>query len=262
MRRVLLGSAAVTLLIAPTIAAQATNDESRLTVGVMGGWIGGGPLWSVTQPVFAIGNRTDQFALTRRLRSNITLSGQLSYFPRPNIGWTGEITFLGIGTHDQCHLSVDNDDPFNQAACAAINDRDRAASGMAAAGGVILRPNSRGDIQPYVRGLVGLALVPRSTTAMTAFFGEFDEYGLLLYDENSSRAAKPMGALGVGFATAPRAGYQFRIEFRATAVQLEVIDAPAANSSADPVVGSKWSVLPSITLGLDIVLEKRRGRRY
>lgn len=262
MQRLLLGLALVTPISTATLAAQATNDESRLTVGVIGGWIGGGALWSVTQPMFAVGNLVDQFALERKLRSNITISGQLSYFPRPNFGWTGEVSFIGIGSTDSCVLEVDNNDPFNQAACQAINGRDRAASGVSLSGGVVLRPVSRGDIQPYVRANVGLALVPRSTTAMTAFFGEDDQFALLLYDEDESRAAKPLGALSLGIATAGNSGYQFRVEARATAIQLEVVDGPAPDASRDPVVGSKWVILPSISVGMDIVLEKRRGRRY
>jgi hypothetical protein len=262
MQRLLLGLALVTPISTATLAAQATNDEARLTVGVIGGWIGGGALWSVTQPMFAVGNLVDQFALERRLRSNITVAGQLSYFPRPNFGWTGEVSYIGIGSADACALQVDNNDPFNQAACQAIDGRDRAASGVALSGGVVLRPMSRGDIQPYFRANLGLALVPRSTTAMTAFFGEDDQYALLLYDEDESRAAKPLGALSFGLATAPRAGYQFRLEARATAIQLEVVDGPAADASRNPMVGSKWVILPSISFGMDIVLEKRRGRRY
>ena len=250
------------LLAAPAASAQATNDESRLVVGIIGGWIGGSELWSTTQPVFAIGNRTDQFRLVRDMRANITMTGQLAYFPRPGFAWTGEISYIGLGTRDGCKLIVDNNDVFNQQACAAIDGRDRAASAVTATGGILLRTSSRGDVQPYVRANVGVALVPRSTTAMTAFFGEDDELALVIYGEDNSRAAKPLGSLSFGLTTAPRAGYQLRMEMRGTAVQLPVVTGPAAFGSPDPERGSKWTFLPSISVGLDIVLEKRRGRRY
>ena len=48
----------------------------------------------------------------------------------------------------------------------------------------------------------------------------------------------------------------------ATAVQLEVVTSAAPEGSLTPYRGSKWTILPSIAVGLDIVLEKRRGRRY
>lgn len=250
------------LLLAAPLTAQSSNDESRLVVGVMGGWIGGNELWSVTQPVFAIGGRTNDFILVRDLRGNITFTGQLTYFPRASLGWTGEVTYIGLGTRDGCRIENDTGDQFNRDACQAIDGRDRAASAVSAMAGVVLRPASRGDIQPYLRGNVGLALVPRSTTAMVAFFGENDAVALPIYVEDNSRAAKPIVALSAGFATAPRAGYQLRIEFRGTAVQLERVTGPAPQGVLEPPRAARWSVLPSILVGLDVVLEKRRGRRY
>jgi len=186
----------------------------------------------------------------------------MTYFPHPNIGWTGELTYLGLGTTDGCRLTVDNGDFFNRTACAAIQGHERAASAIAAMGGVVVRSSSRADLQPYLRGLVGLALVPRSTTAVTAFFGQDNNTALPLYVEDNSKAAKPIGALGVGFATAPHNGYQFRLEARATAVQLVKVTGPAAIGDLNPPTGSKWVMLPSFIVSFDIVLEKRRGRRY
>jgi hypothetical protein len=250
------------LIAAPAASAQATNDESRLVVGIIGGWIGGSELWSTTQPMFAIGNQTDDFLLVRDLRGNITMSGQMTYFPSAGFGWTGEVSYIGLGTRDGCKIQGGSSDPFNQAACAAIDTRDRAASAVAASAGIVLRASSRGDLQPYLRANVGIALVPRSTTTMVSFFGEDDDQALVIYEEDESRAAKPMGALSFGLATSPRAGYQLRMEARATAVQLQVVNGPAPQGSLTPDRGSKWSILPSVSVGLDIVLEKRRGRRY
>ncbi len=254
---------AMLALVAAPLGAQATNDESRLVVGVGVGYIGGASLWSVpSQPVFANNNRTDEFFVARDLRSNLTFTGQMTYFPNPNFGWTGEITYIGLGSRDGCRLVVDNGDFFNRAACEAINGRDRAASGMAAMGGALWRASSRGDLQPYFRGTVGLALVPRSTTAMTAYFGQDDNTALPLYIEQNGKAAKPIGALSVGMSTAPHSGYQFRFEARATAVQLATVTGPAPTGSLVPQTASKWVILPSFVVAWDIVLEKRRGRRY
>ncbi len=254
--------AALALGIA-SLGAQATNDESRLTVGIGLGYIGGASLWTVSdQPVYSNNSQIDEFAIVRRLRSNFTLTGQLTYFPKPTFGWTGELTYLGLGTSDGCHLVVDHGDFFNRAACTAIDGHERAASAIAAMGGAVWRPSSRGDLQPYLRGTVGLALVPRSTTAVTAFFGQDDNTALPLYVEDNSKAAKPIGALSIGFATAPHNGYQFRIEARATAVQLVQVTGPATIGNLSPPTGSKWVMLPSFVVAFDIVLEKRRGRRY
>lgn len=262
MQRTMARALALGSLAALPLGAQASNDESRLTVGVIGGWIGGASLWSVTQPVFANGGRTDEMLLVRDLRGNIAVSGQLTYFPTPRFGWTGELSYTGLGTRDGCRMVVDNGDQFNRDACAAIDGRDRAASAVSAMAGAVYRFGSRTDLQPYLRGNVGLSLVPRSTTAMIAFFGEDDEVALPIYFEDESRRAKPTAALSFGISTAPSAGYQFRLEVRGTAVQLEVVDRAVPAGVQEPPVVSKWVILPSISVGLDVVLEKRRGRRY
>lgn len=253
---------AVSCAVAP-LGAQATNDEARLVVGVGVGYIGGAALWQVpNQPVATSSGRADQFNVVRDLRGNITFTGQLTYFPTPSFGWTGEVTYLGLGTRDGCAIVVDNGDSFNRAACGALNGHDRAASAVSAMGGGIYRFSSRGDIQPYLRATAGFALVPRSTTAVTAFFGQDNTTGLVLYLQDDSKAVKPTGALSLGLSTAPSNGYQFRFEARATAVQLVTVAGPSELGSPSPPTASKWVVLPSFIVAFDVVLEKRRGRRY
>ena len=242
------------LLLAAPLGAQATNDEARLVVGIGAGYIGGSSLWSVSnQPLLTAAGHVDRLTLVRDVRSGITATGQLTYFPRPNFGWTGELTYLGLGTTDGCLITVDNNDPVNREACASLSGRDRAASAVAAMAGGVYRFSSRGDVQPYLRGTAGFALVPRSTTAMTAFSGQDNRNGLIIYLQDDSKAIKPVGALSAGFATAPSSGYQLRVEARATAVQLVTVTGPSA---------AKWVLLPSFVVAFDVVLEKRRGRRY
>jgi hypothetical protein len=263
MRRLL--GLAVLLGAASPIRGQALGDESRLVVGIHAGYIGGTDLWSVpSQPIYATQDLVDQFRLDRALRSNITVNGQLHYFKSPNFGWTAELSYLGLGTRDRCTL-LTGGVGFNRAACLAIDTKERAASAVAAAGGAIFRFNSRGDVQPYVRGSVGMALVPRSTTSMTAFFpdpGQIQDRALLVYAEDGSRDAKPILSAGAGLATSPRRGYQFRFELRFQGIQLQTVDGPTDGTSLTPPSSSRWVWLPTLTVGLDVVLEKRRGRRY
>lgn len=242
--------------------AQRTHDESRLVIGVARGWIGGIDLWDVMQPVTAPGSRPDIFDLHRSLRSNITLSGQGTFFPSPHFGITGEAAYLGAGTRDRCTLVNPTGDFVNEEACRAINGNDRSASGVALMGGVVLRPFSRSTFQPYVRALAGLSLVPRSTVDLSATFGALSEIALPIYTGDKSHEVRPTGALGFGIATAPRSGYQLRLEARYTWVDLLVVTAPNAMENLPATSRSKYIALPSITLGFDVVLEKHRGRRY
>lgn len=255
-------SFAMLCLAAAPLAAQRTHDQSRLVIGVMGGWIGGRDLWSVQQPVNALGGAKDLFDVHRKLRSNITLGAQGTYFPGAHVGITGEATYLGIGTRDECTLINSTGDFVNEAACRSLNNNDRSASGVALMGGLTLRPWSRTLWQPYVRGLAGLSLVPRSTVELVAVFGQLQDGVLPIYIDAKSKEVKPTGAVAFGIATAPRAGYQLRIEARNTWVRLPVIVGPNPQENMPGNAKGKYQALPSITIGLDVVLEKRRGRRY
>ena len=244
------------------LVAQRSQDESRLVIGIAGGWIGGKDLWSVRQPVTASAPRSDLFDLHRTLRSNITLAGQGTFFPSPHVGITAEATYLGIGTRDQCALIDPTGDFVNEAACRSINGNDRSASGVWLMAGLTLRPLSRALFQPYVRALGGLSLVPRSTVELIATFGTASEGALPIYFASKSHEVRPTGTLAFGIATAPRAGYQARVEVRNTWIGLPVITGPNPMENMRGQSKSKYIALPSITFGFDVVLEKRRGRRY
>jgi hypothetical protein len=253
------------LLLVPGMAlsAQRTNDEARLAVGLNAGYIGGSTLWHTDQPVLTNTTTPDVLQLDRRLRGNITVSGHLTYFPKPTVGVTGEVGYIGLGTVDNCAIATPPGDDFNRFACASLVDKSRAASAVSVLGGGIWRPVPRGTVQFYVKALAGLSLVPRSTTTVTAFFTrDFEDFALPVYAEDGSKTVTPTGALAIGFATAPNNGYQFSIELRATEVQLQVVDGPSAAGNIRPPIRSQWKTLPTLTAGFDIVLEKRRGRRY
>jgi hypothetical protein len=253
---------ATVLVLGSPLAAQ-TNDQSRLVVGMSVGWTGGTDLWSVAeQPITAIGQSNDLFALERRLRSNIAVSGQATYFPRAHLGITGEVGYLGLGTQDSCRLLTSTGDFTNEAACQAINTQERSASAVNALGGITLRAFSRGAIQPYARVLAGVVLAPRSTVELAPLFGELQNTVLRIYETEGEAEVKPAGALAIGFATSPNAGTQFRIEARGTWSRLSVVDGPSAREGLVPPTSTKWVMVPTVTLGFDIVLEKRRGRRY
>lgn len=244
------------------LTAQSTRDEARLVVGVSGGWIGGHDLWHVEQPVTASAPRMDLFDLDRSLRSDLTLALQVTYFSSPAFGWTGEAGYLGLGTHDQCSLIDPTGDFVNEEACRSINGEDRSASAVALVGGGVWRPLSRALFQPYLKGMVGLSLVPRSTVEMVAVWGTAGEGVLPIYTGNESPQVRPTGTLGFGIATAPRAGYQIRLEGRYTWVSLPVVTGPNPMENMPAQSKSQYIPLPSITLGIDVVLEKSRGRRY
>lgn len=252
------------LLLAPlALAAQATRDQTRLVIGIAGGYIGGKELWNVpAQPISAIGQQTEIFDLGRRLRSNVTMSATGTYFPGAHLGYTGEVSYLGLGTVDRCRITVSTGDFVNEQACRALDGNQRSASAVAAMGGITLRALSRSVIQPYARLLAGIAIVPRGTVEMTSNFGVEEDAVLPIYLEENRRDIKPAAGLVLGLATANSNGYQFRIEARGTWVRLPVVTGASARENLVPPTEVRSTFLPSIVVGMDIVLEKRRGRRY
>lgn len=245
------------------VVAQATRDQTRLVIGIAGGWIGGKELWAVpNQPITAIGQQTEVFDLGRRLRSNVTMSATGTYFPGAHIGYTGDVSYLGLGTVDRCRITVSTGDFVNEQACRALDGNERSASAVAAMGGITVRPLSRSAIQPYARVMAGIAIVPRGTVQMSANFGVEDDAILPIYLEENRRDIKPTAGLVFGLATANTSGYQFRVEARGTWVRLPVVTGATERENLAPPTTVRSTFLPSLIVGMDIVLEKRRGRRY
>ncbi len=262
-------SVSLLLMIAGTIShvslgtAQATRDQSRLVIGVSAGYIGGGDLWSVAaQPIVTRTEAIDVFSLDRRLRSNVTFVGHATWFKSANLGFTGEVSYLGLGTQDSCTLAIASGDPLNRLACRAINGNQRPASAVALGGGVVFRPASRAFLQPYGRAIGGIAIAPRSVVRTVGTIGAFGDTAFTVYAQDESPDTKLMGTLAFGLATSATPGYQFRIELRNSWVQLPIVTGPTTVQGLVPPTRTVWKALPSLVLGFDIVLEKRRGRRY
>jgi hypothetical protein len=244
-------------------AAQATRDQSRLVIGVSVGYIGGGDLWSVgAQPILSRTEAIDVFSLDRRVRSNVTFNGHGTWFKGANVGFTGEVSYMGLGTEDSCRLVAASGDALNRLACLAINGNDRPASAVSLGAGVVFRPASRASLQPYARAIAGMAIMPRSVVQTVGTIGVFGDSIFTVYATDKSANARPVGTLAVGLATSATPGYQFRLELRNSWVLLPTITGPTAFQGLVPATRSEWKALPSVVVGFDIVLEKRRGRRY
>ena len=249
---------------AAPVVAQRTHDESRLVVGITGGWIGGRSLWRVPKQPFVtefIGE-TDTVGLSRSLGSNITLGVQGVYFPSPHIGYVGELTYMGMGLVDACKILYTQGSALTSGACNQLNGLNRSASATALMGGIYLRPLSHTAYQPYLKVLAGAALVPRSTANVDVAFGPNLDSIIDFYVHTGAKQARLAGGLSFGVATAPSNGYQLRLELRQTWVQLPIITGPTLYQGLEPPTKHAWKGLTSFTVGIDIVLERRRGRRY
>jgi hypothetical protein len=240
-----------------------THDEAQLTVGVAVGYIHGSRLWKVNQqPIINLDRSQDLLNIERSLSSNLTLSAQGNYFRSSHWGYTGEFTYIGLGTEDNCALAGTAGGEPGGPACEALKGDTRPASAVSVMGGAIWRPISHTAFQPYVKGLLGAALVPHSTLLVAANWGSLLENRMEIYTGDNSHMIRPAATIGVGIGTAPSAGYQLSLEVRETWAVIPVVTGPTQYQLLQPPSSNRIKMFPSFMVGLNIVLERRRGRRY
>jgi hypothetical protein len=256
-----LGALAVLLGAAP--ASSQTHDEARLTVGVAVGYIHGTSLWSVDrQPIINSDRNQDLLNIQRTLTSNLTLSAQATFYRSSHLGYTAEFTYIGLGTEDACELAGSPGGDIGGPACLALKGDTRPASAVSVMGGAVWRPISHTAAQPYVKGMLGAALVPHSTLLLAANWGALLENRMEIYTGTSSHMIRPAATIGAGIATAPSAGYQLSIEVRETWAMMPVVTGPTQYQLLVPPSANRIKSFPSFLVGLSIVLERQRGRRY
>jgi len=257
---------AVVLVAAPAqrLTAQ-TNDEARLILGIAVGYVGAVSLWDIpNQPIFPAFGPPDLFHLRREMHSDVSVSGHATYFSGPHLGVTGEFTYLGLGTTDGCELAQDNGNLELAAMCDGLKGKIGTASTTVVNGGVVYRPFSRTGLQPYFKGMVGLAFTPSSTIAMRSEYGAIADTSLILtvYQDAGWKSIRPSGTLAFGISTAPSSGYQIHAEVRETWMGLGVVTGPTSGQGFVPPSKTSLKGFTSVLVGFDVVLAKQRGRRY
>lgn len=252
------------------LAAQATRDQSRLVFNVGIGYTGGTDLWRVTgQPVSdrsSLPARLDSLTITRRTRPGLTFGVKGIYFRGDNFGITGEASLLGLGTSDECTRTYADPPPSldNQEICTSIDQGEQPASAAHVAGGAIFRIASRRTISPYVRGAAGIVFTNHSYTAVTGTFvnSDNDLVDKIIYPADGNTRLNLAATLALGLTAALDRGYQLRWEVRDHLVGLPRVTGPSVLDGIAPPTGTRYRHVLSIEVGVDILLERRRGRRY
>ena len=263
----------------PLPARAQTPDQPSLIFTISGGLTTGGNLWSIPrQLVFAqqLGptNQWDTVALGRKLRTGFMATLTATYFRSPHLGYTLEVGFFGLESEAAC-------DPVGPFTPTAINENTQACSylhGQNLRGDAVgLLPGltyrfTTGGLQPYVRAGVGGAIIGSSFVEAFAPVLQADGSESIVYflaDPNQKQLTW-MASLSVGAMVPLGPGYQLRIEARDLIVSLPRPTGPAVDTGAvasgsalpQPPIGMKVVHVPTLTFGLDVVLERRRGHRY
>ena len=272
MRTPILLAALGLLLPATPASAQKTEDEARLVFTMGLTYTGSSELWSVEdQPILvpAPGPGFDLINLDRNISSSIGVLFSGMYFPKPAFGLAAELFFMGIGLADECALASPTPTERTEQLCASIDGATKSSSAVLLTVGPVFRAGADQPISPYVRAQVGLLfsnLSPIATSGDVIFADpgsgaqEYIQY--VVYTDPSSTRITPGFVFGGGFTTALGKGWQLRAEVRDNLVQIATVAGPTSPGSDQPEIVNEWKNLWSIVLAADIVLEKKRGRRY
>jgi hypothetical protein len=261
---------ALTYLLLTPAAAQ-TGSQNNLVITILAGAVTGHDLWVIDkQPLCVIGGggacstNYDTLRLSRVIGSSLALGVAATYFPSPHVGFHAELSYLGLPTDASCTGLFYNADSENknQQLCDDIQSQTGAGGAISMFAGVVLRASTRRTLSPYLRASVGIVSQARSTTELTGAYVDATGFKerLVIADPNPGRTSAMLGA-AAGFTSPLGAGYQFRFEVRDAIVSLERLTGPVNGLGVGPVATRTYHHF-SLILGFDVVLERKRGRRY
>jgi hypothetical protein len=254
----LLGASALAL----PLEAQRTGDQARLIFTVSAGWVGGKDLWLVDKQPVRLIDPADTLRIGRDIRSTIAIGFGGTYFPGEHLGFSAEGFLIGLGYEDSCRQVFASGSPDVADGCTALQGAEKDATAVILSIGPVFRINSRKLLSPYVRGNLGLVFSNQSSLRTIARLPGGTGRVLIVYEDDHETRVEPSVALGAGFTAAIAQGYQLRWEVRDNIVGVQRISAPAPQAMTIPPHELEYKHLVSMTIGFDVVLERRRGRRY
>lgn len=263
------------LVVAVPLASQ-TGSQPTLVLSIIGGVSTSSGLWDVEQQRVCVllgqtcSGAYDTLRVTRDMTPGFVAGVMGTLFRGPHVGLSLEILYVGLPLDDTCtRLSTTADpgaDPTygnrNQQLCDNITRASLSTSVISALGGIVLRAAPRAAFSPYVRGGVGVTSYSTSTTELS---GEFVQSGNVesraIVVDPHPKSVGVSAQVAAGFTEKLGPGYQFRFEVQDALVPLQRLTGPANDLGQAPTSTKVFHRL-ALRLGLDVVLEQKRGRRY
>ena len=251
---------ALTILAGPA-SAQKTGDQSRLVFTVSGAYVSGADLWHVPdQPV-----RGGAFDVARAITGQAGAAMAATYYKGENLGLTADIFIFELGYADACS-QVRRADTLNTLGCIDIDESEHSALAAVFSVGGIFRVASREVVSPYVRFGAGILASNQSSILTSGLAMAPGEPGppVLIQVYNDDKKSRIGGALnlGIGLTTPISSGFQFRLELRDNILGIEKVDGATPENNFNPAHSVDYKHLVSLMAGVDLVLERNRGRRY
>jgi len=263
----LLGLALAVVALPPgRRAAAQTGPQTNLVLTLAAGVVHGDNPWAIQRqpfcPVFSGGSCApgyDTLRLAREMASSLALRFAFGYFPGPTVGFQGEVAYLGLPLHDAC--AVLNASPTTQTAqiCGDIAGLSQSTGAISFSGSVVVRTTPRSLFSPYASVGVGLVAFDHSTIEMAGSDSAGTSYQVVA--DNSPRRVAPSLQLAAGLTARLSGAYHFRLEARDVLAAFDRVTGPTGASLVPPT-DTRWFHHLALTMGVDIVLEQKRGRRY
>jgi hypothetical protein len=244
-----------------SLPAQATRDRPTLVFTISGAFLDDVGLWTVPdQPIHVNASEDDHFFLGRSIKRTLGAAFSGTYFRGQHFGLNFETFLVGLGYTDACRIVGTPHSAENVERCSFIDRRDRSAAAVAASVGGIYRFGAREFISPFVRGSAGVLINNQSPLLTT---GEAANGALLtIYDDGQGTRLRPAFGLGVGATIAMSSAYHIRWEVRDNILGVQAVTGPVAVIGQVPSHKTVYKHIFSLQVGLDVVLERQRGRRY
>ena len=246
------------------LEAQATGDQSRLAFTVFGGYIGGQDLWKVGAQPLVDDAFTDVLELTRKFEPSWTAGLSVTYFLGANIGLTGELQVIDSRMRTSCSVLTQSGSEINDEICGSIDGTIRSTLSSAFSLGAIFRVLSREDISPYFRAQGGIFMIGASTTGVTGTWVGDDLLTRYvdIYPEDGNSHVSAQFQLGAGVTIPIAKAYHLRVEGRGISYGVPIVIGPTEVQGVIPPTETRWNTQFQLLVGIDLVLERKRGRRY
>lgn len=267
------------LALTATTAAAQTRQEPNLVFSIGLGLTTGKQLWDLLkQPLPVVGTSPavyDTVHLARWLRPGIVGVLGVSYFRSQHLGYTIELGYFGLASEQRCQGPAawqPEADQINQQACTNAQGQHSATSVTGMLLGLTYRPIPGSRIEPYLRAGIGPGVASSTSFVTTTSTVQSSRCGsgatacvYFLLDEGNARSLTWLGSASVGISYWLGPAYRVRIEARDLVTAVSYPTGPAATTatgSGRPPTSTKVIQVPTLTFGLDVVLERQHTRRY
>jgi len=263
--------------LAPAPLPAQTPSAPHLYLSMFGGYRTGRHLWTLNDQPFLVQTpigpnpgQYDTLDLQHEVNPGFVIGAAGTYFPRPNLGFEGEIAFLGMGVESRC--AIRQVDPpamgdVDPELCTSLNGASSSLSAVSFSVGLVGRLRPDKATYPYVRAGVGVVARTRSTIELIGTFADTARNALeevIIVGDSFPNKTRAHLSFAAGLALSLGPASQLRLEARDIVTSLDRVTglADASRGTLYPPHAGRSLHSFAFIVAFDVILEKRRGRRY